>query len=101
MKTVKFTKDTEGLTFIRYNADVLSDQSGTYVLKSEADAIIDGLIESLESALKTAIQHPAFDELAYANYDIDALVKEGGDTCDWTMLAINITAAIAKAKGGK
>ena len=49
---------------------------------------LDSLVGALTEIRKMAMEHPAFYEQAYKDQDIDALVEEGGDVCDWTMIAI-------------
>ncbi len=46
------------------------------------------LIVALTEIRKMAMEHPAFYEAAFKERDIDALCEEGGDMCDWTMVAI-------------
>lgn len=46
------------------------------------------IVEALTEIRKMAMEHPAFYEDAFKERNIDALVEEGGDVCDWTMIAI-------------
>lgn len=52
------------------------------------------LAEALKSILDTAKNHPAFDGDAFERHDIDSLVQQGGDVCDWTMIAITAADAL-------
>jgi hypothetical protein len=45
--------------------------------------------EALTEILKMAKEHPCFDEDCFTRRDIDQLAKQGGDVCDWTMIAIH------------
>lgn len=58
------------------------------------------LIAALESILDSAMNHPCFDTDAFNARDIDALIKEGGDVCDWTMIGIEADRAL-KGDDGK
>jgi hypothetical protein len=48
--------------------------------------------KAMETALteirERAMDHPAFDKVSFDNRDIATIVSEGGDVCDWTMIAI-------------
>lgn len=46
------------------------------------------LVESLVEIRRRAMDHPLFDETAFAARDLDELAKTGGDICDWTTIAI-------------
>jgi len=46
------------------------------------------LIKALKNIRTLAKGHPAFDEVAYSDRNIERLEAKGGDTCDWTMCAI-------------
>jgi len=46
------------------------------------------LRQALEKIQKTAMNHPAFDADCYERRDVEALAAQGGDVCDWTMVAI-------------
>ena len=48
----------------------------------------DSLVGALTKIRKKAMEHPAFDEEAYKERNVDALADKGGDICDWTMIAI-------------
>jgi hypothetical protein len=48
----------------------------------------DTMLKALQEILNEASDHPAFDRSAFESRDIDSLVKQGGDICDWTMIAI-------------
>lgn len=54
--------------------------------------------EALESILKTAMEHPCFDREAFDNRDFDSLEQQGGDICDWTMIAITAADALEEKK---
>ncbi len=66
--------------------------AGTAVSAPDVGLCVLCEIVKLRSALteigKMAKDHPAFYRAAFDDRDIDALVNEGGDTCDWTMIAI-------------
>ena len=49
---------------------------------------LDSLVGALTEIRKMAMEHPAFYKEAFDSRDIDALCDEGGDVCDWTMIAI-------------
>lgn len=46
------------------------------------------LVKALEEIHNMAIEHPCLDPEAFEKRDIKSLVKQGGDICDWTMIAI-------------
>ena len=50
---------------------------------------LDAAIEALAEIRRMAMEHPAFSLDAFEQRDIDALCEEGGDVCDWTMIAIH------------
>ena len=50
--------------------------------------LVEAQRESLELVRNKAQEHPAFYNDAFNNRDIEELVREGGDICDWTMIAI-------------
>ena len=51
--------------------------------------------------LARAKTHPAFDAEAFESRDVDSLVKQGGDICDWTMIAILADDALQSKQGEK
>lgn len=58
-------------------------------MKPDTTALdVQRITEALTEIRKMAQDHPAFFVDAFTERDIDALVKEGGDVCDWTMIAI-------------
>lgn len=46
------------------------------------------LVLALKEIRTMAKDHFAFDEDLFKARDVNALANEGGDTCDWTMVAI-------------
>ena len=44
--------------------------------------------EALEEIRRMAMDHPSFWQEAFDSRDMDALIEEGGDICDWTTIAI-------------
>jgi hypothetical protein len=48
----------------------------------------DKLINALISIRAMAMDHPAFDGIAFKDRDFAAIDKQGGDIADWTMIAI-------------
>lgn len=46
------------------------------------------LLQALEDIRDRAMDHPLFDEVAFQHCDVESLAKQGGDICDWTMIAI-------------
>jgi hypothetical protein len=61
------------------------------------------LCRELRAALSAiqarATDHPCFMAESFARRDMDAICDEGGDCCDWTMVAIEATDALAKSEG--
>ena len=49
----------------------------------------DPLIDALTEIRKMAMEHPCFDVDCFERRDIDGLCAQGGDICDWTMVAIH------------
>lgn len=43
---------------------------------------------ALEDVLDRATEHPCFDRDCFDRRDVDGLCDQGGDICDWTMIAI-------------
>jgi len=56
------------------------------------------LMEALQIILNRAKNHPAFDEQIFDDRDMDALIKFGGDVCDWTLTAIEADDALKGIK---
>uniref|UniRef100_A0A6M3KE01 Uncharacterized protein n=1 Tax=viral metagenome TaxID=1070528 RepID=A0A6M3KE01_9ZZZZ len=54
----------------------------------------DKLKNALKKILFRAMDHPSFDGEAFETRDLDALIKEGGDVFDWTMVAITAADAL-------
>ena len=54
------------------------------------------LKNALQTIFHIVLQHPAFDQDAYETRNIDALAEEGGDVCDWTMIAITAGDALGE-----
>ena len=50
--------------------------------------------EALQSILESARNHFCFDAEAFEQRDIDGLAIQGGDICDWTMIAITANDAL-------
>ncbi len=46
------------------------------------------LLDALKRIRSMALEHPCFDSEKFEQRDLDGLAEEGGDICDWTMLAI-------------
>lgn len=44
--------------------------------------------KALLQILEMVKDHPCFDAEAFECRDVDGLVKQGGDICAWTMVAI-------------
>lgn len=59
---------------------------------------ITNLRVALNDILERATDHPAFDIDAYKARDVSGLVKIGGDTTDWTMVAIIAADALEETK---
>lgn len=59
---------------------------------------INALRVALNDILERAIDHPAFDIDCYKARNVCDLVKIGGDTTDWTMVAILAADAIEETK---
>lgn len=51
-------------------------------------------ISALETIRKMAMQHHCFDADCFERRDVDALAAQGGDICDWTMVAIHADDAL-------
>jgi hypothetical protein len=52
------------------------------------------LVSALEEIRKMAMEHPCFDADCFDRRDIDGLCNQGGDICDWTMVAIHADDAL-------
>ena len=52
------------------------------------------LLDALDDILARALNHPMFDMELFDAQDLEALYHVGGDTCDWTMIAIIANNAI-------
>lgn len=59
---------------------------------------ITNLRVALNDILERATDHPAFDIDCYKARNICDLVKIGGDTTDWTMVAIIAADALEETK---
>ena len=46
------------------------------------------LVRALEEIRRKAMDHPCFDSDCFERRDVDGLCEQGGDICDWTMVAI-------------
>ncbi len=46
------------------------------------------LLAALTHIRSIAMDHPCFDQEKFEQRDLEGLAEEGGDICDWTMLAI-------------
>lgn len=47
------------------------------------------LVGALEEIRRMAMEHPCFDADCFKRRDIEGLCDQGGDICDWTMIAIH------------
>ena len=52
------------------------------------------LVMALEKIRMMAMDHPCFDADCFERRDIDGLCDQGGDICDWTMVAIHADDAL-------
>ena len=52
------------------------------------------LVSALVEIRKMAMEHPCFDLDCFKRRDIDGLCDQGGDICDWTMVAIHADDAL-------
>jgi hypothetical protein len=50
---------------------------------------LERMVSALEEIRKMAMEHPCFDADCFERRDIDGLCEQGGDICDWTMVAIH------------
>ena len=57
------------------------------------------LIDALTEIRRMAMEHPAFDADCFDRRDIDGLCNQGGDICDWTMVAIHADDALRNGSG--
>jgi hypothetical protein len=67
---------------------VLRCQTQADLQTSEGKVNSQPAIDALKEIRAMAIQHPCFWSEAFDAHDIQALADEGGDVCDWTMVAI-------------
>ena len=51
--------------------------------------------DALNSIRVIAMHHPSFNEELYKGTDLDAIQEIGGDTADWTILAIIANAGLS------
>jgi len=49
---------------------------------------IEILVSALKSIREKARGSFCFDEVCFNYRDVESLAKQGGDICDWTMIAI-------------
>lgn len=49
---------------------------------------IEPLVAALTEIRRMAMDHPCFHETLFDNRDFKGLEDQGGDCCDWTMVAI-------------
>lgn len=49
---------------------------------------LSDLLDALKRIRSIALDHPCLDLEKFEQRDLDGLTEEGGDICDWTMLAI-------------
>lgn len=54
----------------------------------------DKMRDALREILNRAMDHPCFDENAFAERNYGYLQEVGGDICDWTMIAITAADAL-------
>ena len=52
------------------------------------------LTDALELIRKMAMDHACFDEDCFDRRDVSGLCAQGGDICDWTMVAIHADDAL-------
>jgi len=57
------------------------------------------LVSALEEIRKMAMDHPCFDADCFERRDIEGLCEQGGDICDWTMVAIHASDALRANAG--
>ena len=50
---------------------------------------LERMVSALEEIRRIAMEHPCFDADCFERRDIDGLCEQGGDICDWTMVAIH------------
>ena len=51
-------------------------------------SVSNDLLDALKRIRSMALEHPCLDLERFDQRDLDGLAEEGGDVCDWTMLAI-------------
>ncbi len=54
----------------------------------QSGSSLEPLVSALNEIRKMAMEHPCFDADCFERRDIDGLCDQGGDICDWTMVAI-------------
>jgi hypothetical protein len=59
------------------------------------------IVVLLEEIKNRAMEHPSFDAEIYETEDYEMLIEVGGDTAEWTEIAIAIKQALAKLGGGE
>ena len=62
--------------------------------KTQSAVVSSELVRALEEIRKMAMEHPCFDADCFERRDIDGLCDQGGDICDWTMVAIHADDAL-------
>lgn len=68
--------------------------NATAQTKSVLEVDMPRLVSALEEIRKTAMDHPCFDADCFDRRDINGLLKQGGDICDWTIVAIHADDAL-------
>lgn len=58
----------------------------------------DTLIQALKTIRDKAMDHPRFDREAFYGRDLETIAQIGGDTCDWTEIAIIADEALEAAR---
>lgn len=61
---------------------------------SELEETNKKMADALREIRRMAQDHPAYWHEAFMDRNINALAKEGGDICDWTMVAITADDAL-------
>jgi hypothetical protein len=85
------------------NAALIAE-AGTVTNETDrTPAELRDLCRELRAALSEiqarATNHPCFMAESFDSRDMEAIFDEGGDCCDWTMLAIETSDALAKSEG--
>lgn len=57
--------------------------------------------KALQEILRMAMDQATFWQEAFDSRDMDGLITEGGDVCDWTVIAILADDALKGKKKGK